>query len=170
MELYRAREIAKGLVEILRPACMRVEIAGSIRRRKPEVKDIEIVCVPNPIIDCVLFSENEFDRILRIIGGHRIKDGEKYKQIELPEGINLDLFIVTPPAQWGVIFTIRTGDADFSHWLVTHRRQGGALPSFLKVKDGALRNGTIIINTPEEIDFFREIGLDWIEPGKRKVK
>ena len=54
--------------------------------------------------------------------------GEKLKRVvfrgaagELP----LDLFAVTPPAQWGVIFTVRTGPGAFSTRLVTARRYGG---------------------------------------------
>src|SRR3972149_1812673 len=46
MKLKQAYGIAGGLVMALRPVCERVEIAGSIRRGKAEVKDIEIVCVP----------------------------------------------------------------------------------------------------------------------------
>ena len=38
-----AYSIALVVLELLRPHCIRCEIAGSIRREKPEVKDIEIV-------------------------------------------------------------------------------------------------------------------------------
>ena len=38
--------IAESLVEKLRPACERIEIAGSLRREKAMVGDIEIVAVP----------------------------------------------------------------------------------------------------------------------------
>jgi len=44
--LVHARKIADGLREILAPACHRFEIAGSIRRERPTVGDIEIVCIP----------------------------------------------------------------------------------------------------------------------------
>lgn len=39
MQLNQARELAANLVEQMRPYCERVEIAGSIRRHKPEVAD-----------------------------------------------------------------------------------------------------------------------------------
>lgn len=38
--------IAEPLLALLRPACSRVEIAGSIRRRCAEVGDVELVAVP----------------------------------------------------------------------------------------------------------------------------
>src|SRR5688500_3094690 len=44
--LDRARAVAHHIVEILRPPCARIEIAGSIRRGASAVKDSEIVAVP----------------------------------------------------------------------------------------------------------------------------
>ena len=96
-----------------------------------------------------------------------IKNGPRYKQIQLPEGINLDLFIVQPPAQWGVIYLIRTGSAEFSHRFVTPRKHGGLLPSHLCVKDGAIWSNNHIIETPQERDVFDLAGVPWIEPEKR---
>lgn len=44
--LAQARAVADLLVSYLAPACERIEIAGSIRREVPEVKDIELVAIP----------------------------------------------------------------------------------------------------------------------------
>ena len=46
MNLPDARTRALALRELLAPACERIEVAGSIRRGKPEVKDAEIVAIP----------------------------------------------------------------------------------------------------------------------------
>ena len=48
MELQKAYKIAQQLVHVLKPHCARIEIAGSIRRMKAQVGDIEIVCIPKP--------------------------------------------------------------------------------------------------------------------------
>ena len=48
MNLTTANRIAGQVVDLLRPHCHRIEIAGSIRRRKPEPSDIEIVVLPKP--------------------------------------------------------------------------------------------------------------------------
>jgi hypothetical protein len=45
----------------------------------------------------------------------------------------VDLFQVIGPAQWGVIYAIRTGPGDFNHLLATNRRFGGACPLDRKV-------------------------------------
>lgn len=42
----QALAVAEELVAALRPACERLEIAGSLRRGKAEVGDVEILFVP----------------------------------------------------------------------------------------------------------------------------
>lgn len=184
MELTQARAISELLIARLRPACERIIVAGSIRRGKPEVGDIEIVCIPKvhvqPTLDMFGEQSGTITRdALKIVisewvenannGLRCLKGGDRYMQFALPQGINLDLFIVRPPAQWGVIATIRTGPADYSHWLVTKRQYGGALPSHMMVRDGALyyADGTLI-PTPEEVDFFCALNLPWCEPADRR--
>lgn len=108
-----ARYIAEEIEFSIMPYCKRVVIAGSIRREKPEVGDIEIVCEP-------VAPKTNFATLIPKLSV--IKNGEKYTQLLLPEGIKLDLFKVTPPAQWGVILTLRTGPAEFSRKIVTQRR------------------------------------------------
>ncbi len=46
MELSKASIIAESIKRLLTGTCTRIEIAGSIRRRKQEVGDIEILCIP----------------------------------------------------------------------------------------------------------------------------
>lgn len=169
----QALEIAERLVAELRPGCERIEIAGSVRRKKRDVHDIEIVALPKLVRVSDLFGNptaeySLLDAELTRLNLHQIKGGDRYKQYALPDGINLDLFIVRQPAQWGVIFTLRTGPADFSKWLVTQRRYGGALPSHYQIREGGVYNGPNLVKTPEEKDFFALLGLDWIEPEHRK--
>jgi DNA polymerase/3'-5' exonuclease PolX len=166
-----AQAAAKKIYDILSPICERVEIAGSLRRGKPDVGDIEIVCVPMPEKD--LFGD-ECITPLRILAdlcdaGYVMGkfNGDHFKQFDAGP-CNCDLFITTREC-WGVIFTIRTGPSDFSHRLVTPRNQGGLLPSHLQVKDGRIMNRSDgqLYNTPEEADVFRLLGMAYIEPERR---
>lgn len=173
ISLSEAEARAAEIVKELSPYCERIEIAGSIRRRKPEVGDIEIVAIPKPWNDLLgqpmpLQRDHALNYVdWRRIGGTLIKGGNKFKQIEMADGLCLDLFIVTPPAQWGVIFLIRTGSEDFSHKLVKSRQSGGLMPSNLKCKDGSIWHGMNILPTPEERDVFKVLGLAWISPENR---
>src|SRR5688500_14958650 len=127
-----ANSTATAILRHLRPHCVRIEIAGSLRRLANYVSDIEIVCIPkrvglmeDPATDAVLQSLVEADHL------RRIKNGEKYKQFDIPKaGCKLDLFLVEAET-WGVQFVIRTGPADFSRRLVTQRAKGGLLPSWM---------------------------------------
>jgi DNA polymerase/3'-5' exonuclease PolX len=180
MKHDEAKAIAQTWIGYLKDSCERIEIAGSIRRGKPEVKDVELVCIPKIVTEPDLFGgEGSKTNILEVTIGKLFwdrvylaanKNGPRYKQLALTEGIHLDLFIVLPPAEWGVQFLIRTGPSDFSHWCVTPRHAGGGLPSYLRVKDGAVWNRTTKIETAEERDFFRLIGLEYIEPAERRAQ
>jgi DNA polymerase/3'-5' exonuclease PolX len=165
MKLEQARQIAGKVMELLAPQCVRIEIAGSIRRGEPEVGDIEIVAVPGEFADAILPT--------LLPGAKFIKNGSRYKQIALPPesgGINLDLFLVRPPAQWGVLFTIRTGPADFSHWIVTRRCFGGRLPSNCRVQDGQVFRYGFSLPMPEEEDFLWLLDLEGVTPAERGAK
>lgn len=169
LPLSDAKTIADSVVARLAPSCQRIEIAGSIRRQKAEVGDIEVVAIPNFETDMfgAVSDNHQLDNVDWSRFGKPIKNGHKYKQIELNEGVNLDLFIVTPPAQWGVVFMIRTGSAEFSHRLVAKKSFGGLLPGYLKVQDGAIWSSNHIIETPEEQDVFDLLGVSYIEPKER---
>lgn len=190
MELERASTIAQNLIKTFgRPAVRtveRIEIAGSVRRGKPEVKDIELVAIPNLMPPRPEFGQKLVARTRQAAVLYNlqrtglielIKDGEKYKQFwilqEHAHLIKVDLFLVTPPAQWGVIQVIRTGPAEFSQWMVTPISKGGALPDGFHVDGGCvLADGMVACaqHMPEEQDFFTFCGLEWIEPGKREAR
>lgn len=171
-----AKDLAGRIARELSPACARIEIAGSVRREKPEIGDIEIVCIPNRQLN--LFNEpgaSLLDICLEeLIANERITKGDRwgtnYKKFHpaAAPDLSVDLFITTPE-QWGVIYTIRTGSAAFSHKLVTPKSQGGLLPSHLKVSGGRLWNGGEALHTPEEEDVFQAAGLTWLAPADREV-
>jgi DNA polymerase/3'-5' exonuclease PolX len=179
-----AHHFATEVVDLLRPACERIEIAGSLRRGKADVKDIELLAVPvleSRTVD--LFGTQEYtapldalcDRLVSVgILEYRLDKlgrrawGARFKRA-LYQGVALDLFVCRPPAQWGVLLAIRTGPAEFSHRLVTQQRFGGLLPNYWSVKDGALHDADgALVETHEERDLFAAIGVEYVEPGARR--
>ena len=165
-----ADTIASETIAKLLPYCNRISVAGSIRRRKPEIGDIELVATPRAY-DVDMFGATLESHSLDHVNwdgiGEYLYGGHKLKKIRLNQGVDLDLFIVTPPAQWGTIFLIRTGPDTFSHKYVTPRKEGGLLPSIYRHKEGAIWSHNHVIETPEEIDVFNLIGLPYIEPERR---
>lgn len=171
----QAEKLADKIITALAPGCERIEIAGSIRRKKPMVGDIEIVCIPR-LVSVDLFGEvkvSALDGVLQsLVSAGRLvrgdKDGDKLKTFNIPavEDLKLDLFITTPEA-WGIIFTIRTGSAEFSKQLVTQKYKGGLLPDDLHIAGGRVWQGNEALDTPEEIDVFEVAGVKWLEPEER---
>ena len=169
MELDKATKIAVKYWELFKPFCSRVKIAGSIRRDKSEVGDIELVCVPleteteDGLFERKLVRNPEF--VILVNSFNRVKgNGEgKYAQLILPEGINLDLFIANKD-NFGLIYMIRTGSAAFSERMVTMIKKNG-----FYCKDGYLwsLNNNKMIPVPEEKDFFRITGIEYVEPFLR---
>jgi len=161
MKLEKANEIANKVLEQLRPHCLRSEIAGSIRRRCREVKDIEIVVIPKP------YGTGLFETgIATVINKWRAVKGDlpcKYTQRMLPEGIKLDLFFATPQ-NWGNILLIRTGDWEFSKLFMGvllpmhgYRHEGG----YLKNESGEA------IECLSEVTLFRLCSIEYIEARHR---
>lgn len=167
-----AREIAFEVVRRLQPYVARAEIAGSIRRQKPEVKDIEVVAEPragaSDLFGNATGAASDV-RDLVAMWGHVTKGGGKYLQVEdvLGSGITLDLFLVTPPASWGAIMAIRTGPSYFSTMLVSELRG-----RVMKCEEGRVLRSTghgwEEVPTPTERDFFEACGVDYLQPWDRK--
>ena len=160
MKLEQALEIAEKVKALLAPHCERIEIAGSIRRKKPDVKDIEIVAIPNPF-DTGLFESG----IATVVNQWQKVKGElpcKYTQRILPEGIKLDLFFAER-GNWGLVYAIRTGSADYSHKVLAN----GWVKRGYKSEGGYLVANGKQIDVPEEEDLFRRIGVPFKEPELR---
>lgn len=137
---------AESLLTLLQPACERIEIAGSLRRQKAEIGDIELVAIArrSPILDmfgqasgstCDVAALLECEGIPRIKQGRKV-DGERLKGF-MWEGMGVDLFLCEQ-ATWAMCLLIRTGSKAYSQWFMTPRRKGGALPSGMRVADQRL--------------------------------
>lgn len=174
--------IANELVMLLQTATYRIEVAGSIRRGKADVGDIELVAVP------VVESEPDgmFDtapvnrltqRVDDLIERGRLaphptdpKRGERYsKLVEPASGLQVDLFSATADS-FGLIYLIRTGPADYSHRFVTDLRRKGLHVGSGQLHRGGLGCGTYeceVIPTPAEDEVYAAAGWPFVRPELR---
>ncbi|MCH8962793.1 MAG: hypothetical protein IH820_16145 [Bacteroidetes bacterium] len=171
MPLAYAQRVAGRVVDLLAPYCERIEIAGSIRRERPHVSDVEIVCIPQTVEvpDGMFHTKrvchpgfiNQVNQWQKVKG---VPTG-KYTQRILPEGVQLDLFIASED-NWGLILAIRTGSARFSHQVLARSWVACGFHS----KDGRLVRERTGFKPPirEEKDLFELIGLAWVEPRDRQ--
>jgi len=186
----QAHAVAELVVDVLRPLCERVEIAGSLRRQRPEVHDIEIVAIARwenepdyGLLETTWTPVNLLEQRLlatlghlepRLVENHRAdgsierttKLGPAFKAL-VAGGIPLDLFI-TDAERWGCIFALRTGPGAWNIRLVDECKAIGR-----RVREGrveAWRGSSSSwepLLTPEEADFFRALGQPWVEPRDR---
>lgn len=156
--------------------CERVAIAGSIRRGKASVGDVEIVVRPaqgfEERIAALLKSGVVRPRLN--VRGNKIAVGKRYKAL-LMDNIPVDLFVVLPDRDWGPTMLLRTGPGDANQVLVTasgrinSNGDRGIAPDGLTWKDGAILWHGERIQTAEERDVFDLLDLPWVPPHMRTV-
>lgn len=164
-----AYAIAETLVLDLAPAVARLKVAGSLRRRTAEVGDIEIVAEPRATTSDLFGTPGPDLDAIRAVAlgwGRLLRNGPRFIQVERPDGLHIDLFLVHPPAEWGSILAIRTGPAELSKHAVQQLRRRG-----LVHRDGHIERerGGGRIPTPEEADFFAAAGLPCLPPARRNL-
>ena len=163
--LAEALGIAASIVSELGPHCERIEIAGSIRRQRPTIGDIEIVCVPAPYDASPLFRSG----LALVVEQWPKVRGElpcRYTQRRHPSGMTLDLFM-PDPAGFGLQLAIRTGSAEWSRRVLA----AAWVRAGYKSVEGILhdvRTGRPVA-TPSERELFKLIGLPWVEPLDREA-
>lgn len=184
MQLEDARAIAKEVLHLIAPYCERAEIAGSIRRKKQGgIKDVEIVVKPKFADGSLgLFGPQKYN-VLHVAMESFLTNGiiehgllrgpqgnisapfsERYYNFRY-RGNPVDLFSCIEPAQWGVIFLVRTGCSVFSQSFVTRLWKWN-----LHCIDGHLeRTGYGTCPTPEEKDAFYLSDLKYLEPEARSM-
>ena len=147
------QKIAVDICYKLQPFCEKINIAGSVRRKKQEPKDIEIVCIPKIETQYDMFgtlftsgrSTGFRDSVLAL--GEIIKGGTngKYMQIKLSQGINLDLFM---PDDFDYYrqYAIRTGSSDYAAKIIATgwKKKGwcGSDKGLRKISDCIQSKGT----------------------------
>jgi DNA polymerase/3'-5' exonuclease PolX len=182
ISLKEAIIVGKEAMSLLEDVCESCEFAGSIRREKPFVGDIELLIVPkveerpDGLFGDLKPVNLQFERIQKLIDEgvfeHRRSSidtqccGPRFQRL-LYKGIPIDLFCVLPPAQYGVLMVIRTGSKRFSQSLMTPKHKGGKMPFGMRVDQGVLWDRGKALETPTEKDFFDQLGVPWREPCDR---
>lgn len=175
--LAQAQEVATRLVDVLRPTCSRIEIAGSIRRQKATVGDIEILCVPKPP-PVELFppgAYQEFEQLVwkllldGVLGyrlntlGHSTYGPLNKLLVHMSSRIPLDLF-ATSSENWGMAMVVRTGPKDWNVRMMARFRR---LDMEGHAYGGVTGPDGEEIACPEEEVVFRLLGWPWSPPELR---
>lgn len=184
--LETARNKAEELVEKLAPHCDRIAIAGSIRRGKRSVKDIDLVVIPKMASAESLLGETDevakTDFYAAVRGqlwsitaeGRKLIRGQSY--IPTGAGISVDIYLATPET-WATLLLIRTGSAEHNIWLCSRAFQcGGKLHtdgSGLELAgqyDAVLQRtaNMRVLRPGSEEEVFKALGIPFAYPRDRE--
>ncbi len=137
------------------PGVERVAAAGSFRRRKETVGDVDIVVVgkeTKEVADAVAM----LPIVARVIahGGTKVS-------FDLRSGLRVDVRFVAPD-QWGAALLYFTGDKE--HNIALRKR---AIQKGWKLNEYGLFAGEKVIADREEEEIYEALGLPFVEPTKR---
>jgi DNA polymerase/3'-5' exonuclease PolX len=174
MTLNKANLIADRFLKLIEPCCLKVSIAGSVRRECPIVHDIEFVAVPK--------DEFCFGRLFMEGYPGLVVNGARLKRFKYPEKeLQIELFLTTIQ-DYGRMLAIRTGSSAFSHiqlavrwtrlgWVGTEdglRRKTECIKkSTWKIKPEYKGNPTLPPAFHTEEEFFAFLSVPWCPPRER---
>ena len=160
MVLHEAEEYARAIVEYLKAGggggIDEIDVAGSFRRRKETIGDLDIVVsCRNPA--AVIARFGKFGEVT-----HVASQGETRSTVLLSSGLQVDLRVVEPAA-FGAAMQYFTGSQAHNIELrkIAQAKQ-------LKLNEYGVFRGSKCISGRTEQAVYAALGLDWIPPEMRE--
>jgi len=161
--LAEAEVIANRLVETLRPLVSKIEVCGSIRRRKATCKDIDIVCVA---------KDRAAVQAAFAALGNVLVSGDVKTSINVPNNgstIQADLWCVED-WHWGAAVNYATGSKEHSVKLRALAKSQGMLVNeygiFRVNRDGSQGER---LGGEDEHDLYEILGVPFTPPDRREA-
>ncbi len=157
-KLSEALPVAEWIVKILKKTkgAVHVEIAGSLRRRKETVHDIDLVAACEAQSDTMVYFLN-LPKIQKIV-----MKGTTRSTIVLENGMSVDLRVV-PVESFGATLHHFTGSKAHN---ITLRKM--AVEQGMKINEYGIWQGEKRIGGKKEQDIYDAFGMQYIEPEMRE--
>jgi DNA polymerase (family X) len=157
--LAEAKVFADALLARLRgaPGVGSVEVAGSFRRRRETVGDLDVLACgrdPEPIMDLLA----TYGATAEVLGR-----GPTKMSVRLRNGLQADLRVV-PEESYGAALQYFTGSKEHSIQLRRRAQQLG-----LKISEYGVFRGDERIAGSDERDVYAAVGVPWIPPELREA-
>ncbi|HTY74835.1 MAG TPA: hypothetical protein VMD05_04635 [Candidatus Nanoarchaeia archaeon] len=162
LDLDEAVKIADQVKCSVASYCEKIEVAGSIRRQRAKVHDIDFVVVTK--------TDGEWLKIGEALKRLKAKpscSGNSVIKAFLPcreELFQID-FYRAKPETFGVHLLIRTGSADHNMWLAGYAISKGMR---IKYSQGLIKEDKVVAGEAEEA-VFEALGLQWRAPQEREI-
>ena len=162
LDLKDAEILANQIKAAVEAHCDKIEVAGSIRRQKTKVHDIDFVVVAK--------SDAEWQKISEILRRQKAKpncSGNQLIKAYLPcqNGLFQVDFYRAKPSTFGIHLLIRTGSADHNMWLAAYSISKGMR---LKYSEGLNKEDKAIAGEDEK-GVFDALGLPCPLPTEREI-
>ncbi len=158
-----ARAVAERLLAEMKkvPGVMQAEIAGSARRWRETVGDIDIIVSSKA-------PQKAIDHFLKISNSTRvIASGPTKASVVLPNGIQCDLRVMDEK-NYGAALVYFTGSKQHNIRLrELAQKKGYSLNEYGLYKGKDTQTGKFVVGRTEE-EVYKALGLDWIAPELRE--
>lgn len=167
--LEQAQKWAEQIRAELAPLCERIEIAGSIRRARPLVHDLDFVILPKPGMLDVVRARCKKSAV------HIFADGPINLLFSVGKNIPIDVFFANAAmselfgiaaGNFGTLLLCRTGSKQFNAWIAERAtRMGGHWNPYR----GLTRGGAVVAAETEE-SIFDALNLRVVLPAEREIE
>ena len=162
LDLKEAESLANQVRAVVEVQCEKIEIAGSIRRQKAKVHDVDFVVVAKSDFDWQKINEK-----LKHLKAKPNCAGNSVIKAFLPcqGGLFQVDFYRAKPSTFGIHLLVRTGSADHNMWLAGYAFSKGMR---LKYSEGLIKDGVIVAGEDEK-GVFAALGLPCPLPPQRET-
>ena len=162
LDLKEAEKTAAQVKSTVECQCELIEVAGSIRRQKPKIHDIDFVVVAK--------SDSEWQNINEKLKQLKAKPncaGNSVIKAFVPcqDGLFQVDFYRAKPSTFGIHLLVRTGSADHNMWLAGTAFSKGMR---LKYSEGLIKDGVPVAGETEQ-GVFAALDLPCPLPTEREV-
>jgi DNA polymerase (family 10) len=141
------------------PGVQRISIAGSLRRRKEVVKDIDVVAsvTDDSQRGAIMDAFTTMPNVVSITG-----KGETKSSVVLAPGIAMDLRLCTDDIYPTMLHHF-TGSKEHNVALRGYAQDHG-----MKVSEWGIFRGETLLPIHDEVEFYAALGMDYVEPELRE--
>ena len=162
IELKEAERLAAQIKASVETQCDGNEVAGSIRRQKSKVHDVDFVVVAKTDGDWQKINEK-----LKQLKAKPNCQGNSVIKAFLPcySGLFQVDFYRAQPSTFGIHLLVRTGSAEHNMWLA-----GCAISKGMRIKysEGLIKDGVAVAGETEQ-GVFEALGLPYPLPSQREI-
>ena len=162
LDLKEAERLACQFKAVVEAQCDRIEVAGSIRRQKTKVHDIDFVVVTKNDAGWQKISEK-----LKHLKAKPNCSGNSVIKAFLPcqNGLFQVDFYRAKPSTFGIHLLVRTGSADHNMWLAGYAISKGMR---IRYSEGLIKEGRVFAGETEK-GVFGALGLPYPLPPEREI-